>query len=241
MGNILRGHNLAVIETSESKTFQRSLVEFAHTLDFKTITAMLVIDQPFAPSNFYVVDNTPAEYLDAYYEPSFIGVDPVMQHCKRLPQPIVWDQSTYVAKQVGVLWEQQAKFGYRCGVALALHSVGGRHFFLGVDRDQAFSWKADTQRDVIASLNVFASFAQEKALQIFTPDIDALKPIEPLTPTEIELLRWSMDGISVCDISKIMSIAECDASSLLINAMVKLRCNTKYQAIIKAIRFGLIH
>ena len=240
MANILRGHNLAVIETSEAKTFQRSLVNFAHALDFKTITAMLVIDQPFAPSNFYVVDNTPAEYLEAYYEPSFIGVDPVMQHCKRSPQPIVWDQSTYVAKQVGVLWEQQAKFGYRCGVALALHSVGGRHFFLGIDRDQAFSWTADTQAGIIAELNVFASLALEKALQIFTPDIDAAEPVEPITQAEVELLRWSMDGISVFDISKIMSIAECDASLLLLSAMTKLRCNTKYQAIIKAIRLGLI-
>jgi DNA-binding CsgD family transcriptional regulator len=240
MRKLFRGHNLAIIETHEAKALKRSLVAFTHSLDFDTVTAMLVIDQPSAPPSFYVVDNTPAEYLNAYYEPSFIGIDPVMQHCKRSARPIVWDQSTYVGNKVGMLWDQQARYGYRSGIALASHSVGGRHFFLGIDRDQISSLKPKAQIEVVAELEIFAALAQETAVRLFVPDIDALEPVHPLIQLEIDLLKWSMDGYSVLEVSNRMCLSESLASSILRSAMIKLRCSTKYQAIVKAIRLGLL-
>ncbi len=59
-----------------------------------------------------------------------------MQHCKRNSMPIIWNQETYAEQGLGEKWEEQARFGYRNGIAMALHMPEGRHFFLGVDRDQ---------------------------------------------------------------------------------------------------------
>ena len=47
--------------------------------------------------------------------------DPVMRRLKRLSAPFVYDQSMYVNEEAGDLWEMQALFGYKTGIAMALH------------------------------------------------------------------------------------------------------------------------
>ena len=51
-----------------------------------------------------------------------------MQHCRRQSLPIIWDQGTYTSQGQGDLWEEQARFGYQTGIAMALHLPEGRHF-----------------------------------------------------------------------------------------------------------------
>lgn len=237
---LFQGHNLAVSESRDVRDFRRALVRFANSLDFKTITAMLVLDQSQAPSEFYVVDNTPPAYLEAYYEPVFMELDPVMQHCKRSSHPIIWDQQTYAKQNAGVLWEQQARHGYHQGIALALHFPGGKHFFLGIDRDQASLRTRRAAEDEVASAKAFAAHAFETAAHLFAPNSEADTPREPLTNLEIEILRWSMDGYSLRDIADIMRFSESAVAALSNSAIYKLRCCTKYQAVIKAIRLALL-
>ena len=46
---------------------------------------------------------------------------------------MAWDQATYIENDAGPKYERLAAFGYRSGIAMAMHLPGGRHFFLGVD------------------------------------------------------------------------------------------------------------
>jgi DNA-binding CsgD family transcriptional regulator len=162
-----------------------------------------------------------------------------MQHCKRNCQTLVWDQSTYVTPGYGSLWEHQAQFGYRTGIALALHSVGGRHFFLGVDRDAALTEPADVVKKMSADLRVFATHARESAFRFFLPQHDP-KIYESLTPVELDCLRWSMDGYSAMEIGDIINLPNAAVVESLYSAMRKLDCVTKYQAVIQALRLKLI-
>lgn len=239
MKKVMRGHYLAAMEAREVKDFRAQLVKFAKALDFETVTAMLVVDQPCAAPDFHIVDNTPKKYLDAYYEPSFIKLDPVMQHCKRSSQPIIWDQKTYTAKNAGVLWEQQARYGYHCGVAVALHFPGGRHFFLGVDRDRPLTVRPLLLNGIVSELERFAVCAQETASRIFVPPT-GLHDAPVLMPLEIEILRWAMDGRTCDEISDIMNMSSESTRYGLEQTMRKLGSATRYQAVIKAIRLGLL-
>lgn len=61
-----------------------------------------------------------------------------------------------------------------------------------------------------------------------------------LTPRELECLRWTMEGKTAWEVGTILGISERTAVLHLNNAMHKLDCSSKHQAVLKALRLGLI-
>lgn len=238
--SFLWGHRRGVSTVDTAEDFQKQVVAFGHALGFDTINAMLVIDQPLSEPQFYIVDNTPLAYLEAYYDRSLARVDPVMQYCKLTSQPIVWNQATYTSNRVGGMWEHQARYGFKAGVAVALHSPGGRHFFMGIDRDGDIETTPAVRAEIIERLQIFAEHAREIAFKLFDPDANSFTPKEPLNAVELEVLRWSMDGNTPWEIGEAINMSQEMVSAAIHSSMRKLRCTTKYQAVIRAIKIGLL-
>lgn len=65
-------------------------------------------------------------------------------------------------------------------------------------------------------------------------------PPASLTRRELEALRWTMEGKTAWEVGKILGIAEQTAVRHLFNATRKLECVNKHQAVLKALRLGLI-
>lgn len=63
---------------------------------------------------------------------------------------------------------------------------------------------------------------------------------DPLTPRELEALRWTMEGKTAWEVGEILGIAEQTAVRHLTNATRKLDCVHKHHAVVKALRLGLI-
>lgn len=230
----------SVMQARTREEFRDEIIRFTKHLGFETVSAVTVVDQGLNNSQFINIDNTPQAYLDAYADFSASRRDPVMQHCKKTTVPIVWNQATYVSQGLGEKWEHQARFGYCTGVALALHMPEGRHFLFGVDRDQALPNDATELQRIVADLQLFAVHAQDAAMRLLLPD--TLKPERPrLTPRELEALRWTMDGKTAWEVGALLGISERTAVLHVNNAMHKLGCTTKHQAVVKALRLGLIH
>ncbi|MDH3461900.1 MAG: autoinducer binding domain-containing protein [Burkholderiaceae bacterium] len=228
-----------VLESGNWEEFRGEVVRFSQQLGFDTVTAITVIDHPLAEPEFFAVDNAPAAYRDAMHTPENARRDPVMQHCKAQSVPIVWSQGTYTRQGLGELWEEQAQYGYRNGVCLALHMPEGRHFVLGVDREQAMPKDPSEITRIVADLQLFAVYAQDAALRIMVPA--ALQQERPaLTPRELECLRRTMDGMTAWEVGEALAISERTAVLHLSNAMHKLHCKDKHQAVLKALRLGLI-
>jgi DNA-binding CsgD family transcriptional regulator len=61
-----------------------------------------------------------------------------------------------------------------------------------------------------------------------------------LTPRELECLQWTMQGKTAWEVGKILGISEQTAARHLNNATRKLDCTSKHQAVLKALRLGLI-
>jgi DNA-binding CsgD family transcriptional regulator len=237
---MLPGAYSAVMDASNRDEFRGEIVRFANGLGFQTVSAMTVVDHGLGNSEFIVVDNTPEAYTEQFADPTIGRRDPVMQHCRRESLPIIWTQDTYVDRGQGELWEQMASFGYRTGIALALHLPEGRHFQLGVDRDQPLPADARELQRIVADLQLFAVHAQEAALRLFLPStLRAERPA--LTPRELEALRWTMEGKTAWEVGAILGITERTAVLHVNNAMHKLGCVNKHQAVLKALRLGLIH
>src|SRR5436190_3339315 len=134
---MLQGGFTSVLTVTNRDELLAEVVGFTRRLGFETVAAGAAIDHFRGDTEFIAVDNTPAAYIEAFENLDNGRKDPVMQHCKRASVPIIWDQGTYTSVGQGEKWESQARFGYRTGIALALHLPDGKHFYIGVDRDKA--------------------------------------------------------------------------------------------------------
>lgn len=229
----------SILSTRTRAELTDEVVGFSKRLGFDTVSATLVIDHLLGDSEFITVDNTPPAYRQSFENRANWRRDPVAQHCKKKSMPIIWDQETYVADGVGDLWEHQARFGYRHGIAMALHMPEGRHFFFGVDRDRPVPPDPGELTRIVADLQLFAVHAQEAASRILTPAPSALGA-PSLTPRELETLRWTMEGKTAWEVGQLLGISERMAALHVNNATHKLDCVNKHQAVLKALRLGLI-
>src|SRR5688500_13749684 len=234
----LYGRFASILEAETSEALLTSMVSFAKRLGFDTATAIAVIDQPRGRPQFFAVDNAPEELL-AVTDPEIDRADPVMQHCKRSCLPIDWDQQTYVEAGKGDRWEAQARFGYRTGIGLAMHLPAGRHFCIGVDRDKALPSCVDEVARMAGELQLFAAHALDTAFRVLLPTVAQYGP-PSLTARESEALKWTMEGKTAWEVGYILGISEQTAVRHLSNATQKLGCVNKHQAVVKALRFGLI-
>jgi DNA-binding CsgD family transcriptional regulator len=236
---MLQGGFSEVLKSRNRDEFQGEIVAFTKRLGFDTVSATVVIDHLLGEAEFITVDNTPREFKETFQDPESGRRDPVMQHCKRQSVPIIWDQETYVRHGVGEMWEEQARFGISNGICLALHMPEGRHFILGVERDRPVPLDAVELTRVVADLQLFAVHAQDAALRILVPrSVDPMLP--SLTPRELEALRWTMEGKTAWEVGNVLGITERTAALHVNNATHKLGCVNKHQAVLKALRVGLL-
>lgn len=237
---MLPGGYTAVLQARDRDEFRAEVVRFTQQLGFETVSAVTMIDRGLGQSEIISVDNTPADYVEPYADPASGKRDPVLQHCKRQTVPIIWNQDTYIEHGVGDLWEQQAQFGYHTGIAMALHMPEGKHFLIGVDRDRPLPSDPNELQRLVADLQLFAVHAQEAAIRLLVPTVH--QPERPaLTPRELEALRWTMEGKTAWEVGAVLGISERTVVFHVNNAMHKLRCFNKQQAVLKALRLGLIN
>ncbi len=166
---MLQSGYMAVMQAGSREEFLSEIVRFTQQLGFQTVSATMVLDHVLAESEFITVDNAPEAFRTAFLSRENWRRDPVMQHCKRQSVPIIWGQSTYTDGGQGDVWEEQARYGYRAGIAMALHLPEGRHFMLGVERDQQVPSDPAELTRIVADLQLLTVHAQEAAVRIFVP------------------------------------------------------------------------
>jgi len=237
---MLQSRYLSVLEAKTRDELQAEFVRFTRQLGFETVSAVAVIDHVLHESEFITVDNTPAAYRATFLDREHTKRDPISQHCKMHSAPIVWDQATYTKADRGALWEYQARFGYCCGISLAMHMPKGLHFWVGVDRDQPLPVCSAEITRMTADLQLFAVCAQDVAMRVLVPKLPKEPDFPSLTRRELECLRWTMEGKTAWELGRILGIAEQTVVRHIYSATHKLGCVNKHQAVLKALRLELI-
>ncbi|MGE4051157.1 MAG: helix-turn-helix transcriptional regulator [Piscinibacter sp.] len=230
---------LDVSQSCDVETFERRLIGFAHELDFGIATAVLVSAAPGQDPIVVSVGNTPESFREASHNASDVKRDPVIRRLKSLSVPFIYDQDLYVDEGAADLWEQQAAHGYRTGIAVALHLPGHRHFLLGVNREEALPREDEQLTRMLADLQFLAVHAQDAAQRLLVPpDTELDSP--HLTPRELDILRLTRDGKSAWVAGQILGISEHTVNFHLRNIQRKLNTTSKHQAVLVAMRHGLI-
>jgi DNA-binding CsgD family transcriptional regulator len=232
----------SVLAAGSVEDFREQVLKFSKWLGFDLVSAMVVVDRPMGSPEFHSIDNAPEAYRQSVENPEGGRRDPVLQHCKRYSTPIIWNQLTYLKEGLVDKWEQQAPFGYRVGVGLALHFPGGRHFVLGVDRDQPLPTEPSERCRLVADLCLFAAFVQEAAMDVLLPVGAWESDVLPrLSARELEVLQWTAEGKTAWEIGRILGSSEQTVTRHAVSAARKLGCVNKVQAVAKALRLGFLN
>ena len=230
---------LDVSQSSDLPSFEERLLRFANDLDFGLVTAALVVDRPGKEALFYAVGNTPPEFAETSTNLEVSKRDPVLQRLKRESTPFVYDQEFYRSQGAEDLWETQAVYGYRTGLAVALHLAHSQHFLLGFDREEPLPKRDEARTQMLASLQLIAVHAQDAALRLLGVQVSP-EDVPKLTPREVEILRWTMEGKTAWAVGQILQLSEHTVNFHMRNALRKLDASSKHQAVLKAMSLGLL-
>jgi DNA-binding CsgD family transcriptional regulator len=226
-----------VSQASDLTSFRQGLIDFANDLDFGLISGVLAVERrgPGAKTNYFSVGNTPAEFLAAQVDPENAKRDPVHRHVMSNAAPLIYDQRLYATAGAGDLWEMQAPFGYRTGLAVSVHMPGYRRFLLGVDRHESLPSDPIKLNRMIADLQLLAVHAQDAAGRL----LESVK-VPRLPPRQLEILKLTMDGKSAWVVGNLLGISENTVNYHLKQLFKQLDVSNKNHAVLKAMEMGLI-
>ncbi|MEO8923676.1 MAG: LuxR C-terminal-related transcriptional regulator [Caldimonas sp.] len=230
---------LDISQSDDLPTFERRLIEFSHEFEFGLVNAMVVVKPPGRDAVCVSVGNVPEAFAQSFQNIEDSKRDPVLKRLRKMNVPFTYDQDLYVRDGAGDLWEEQAKFGYRTGISVALHLQDHKHFLLGVDRVEALPSDIDEVTDLLASLQLLAVHAQDAALRLLGVQA-GVGEVPRLTARELEVLKWTMDGKSAWAVGEILSVSENTVNFHLRNVFRKLGSSSKHQAVLKAMSLGLL-
>jgi DNA-binding CsgD family transcriptional regulator len=240
MGSLFSQRCMEVLQATSVKDFSRQIVAFANGLGFSTVGAVLVIEHSPSLTEFRSLTNAPEGHREEFDNFEHGRIDPVNQHCKVSNSPIVWNRETYAKANAQDLWESQAPYGYRSGIAFALHLGRGRHYMFGANWELDRCDSVRHFKSIYEDLLIFGAHSQAAAFELCMPGQADPANVWSLTKGELEALRWSMDGMTSWEIGQKMALSGYDVTLRLQRTMQKLECGTKYEAVLKGIRLGLI-
>lgn len=243
MTSILERDFLDVSEAGDVESLRARLVEFAARLDFGLVSAVLMRGELNSPTvTGQSVGNTPEAFIAASRSLDNARRDPVMSRLRRGGLPLAYDQRLYVEDDAVDMWDLQAQFGYRCGIAVSCHSPSSNeHFFIGVDRPQALPSNEEKLHRLRSDVRLLAAYAQVAATRLFSKANQGDDASLSLREREIECLRWAVIGKTAKETARHLGITERGVRFHLDNAKAKLGVYTKREAALICLERGIIH
>ncbi len=184
-----------------------------------------------------IVHNFPESWSQRYTERGYVRHDPVMVYAHEFEQPYLWDSlsSLFTLDPVqNELMREAREAGLKCGVAVPLHGARARLSLMSFASSEADVDAAGA----LPTLHVIASQFHTAYLSMSAAANDATAVA--LSPRERECLQWTARGKTAWEVGMLMHISENTVKFHLRNAMKKLDSTTSVQAVVKAIRYGLI-
>jgi DNA-binding CsgD family transcriptional regulator len=228
-----------ISEATDVRSLETRLVKFAHELEFGIISGALVVEHGAGRISSFLFGNTPEAFSTSFASTQIGKRDPVMRRLKKLSAPFVYDQSMYVREDAVDLWDHQASFGYKTGIAMALHLPGGKHFVMGVDRDKPLPEDDQAVTRIMADLQLLAVHAQDTAVRLLAPKAHGMEHLPHLSDRELEILKWTAEGKSRWAVGQILNISEHTVKYHLNKISVKLDVASAQQAAVRAKALGL--
>lgn len=182
--------------------------------------------------------NVPESWVRHYMAEDYQAYDPVLLQTPLQSGPLVWDDILLGArlspKQRRILIESR-EAGLHNGVSIPLHGPRGETYVISLAAERATEPHPEhhpTLQLLAAQFLIAYSRAQRRQA---VEHGDAR-----ITDRERECLTWTARGKSAWAVAKILGVSEHTVNFHLKQSMVKLGASNRMQAVVSALRLGLI-
>jgi LuxR family transcriptional regulator, quorum-sensing system regulator BjaR1 len=204
--------NFAIVENSRiSSTFERGIIE----------------------------DRMPAEWKQHYLEKKIVERDPTMIEAMNSTEPFLWSE-VYAKyrndKKLRRVYEEASEFKLNEGISVPIFGPKGYAALMTLAGAYV-----DVQPKTRILVHMMALYTHNHLVRMVrTSQLAKRNETRPLTPREVECLRWAADGKSDWEIGEILKIKETVAHEYIENAKRKFGVPTRVQAVIGALVDGQI-
>jgi LuxR family quorum-sensing transcriptional regulator LasR len=206
---------------------------FSHTLIGIVPNRSVPFDMAFISSDY------PNQWRATYDELQLHAVDPIVSHCLESALPMLWEADTFKGREQNEFYEQACDYGLRSGISYPICGPAGQFGVLSFASGDPEHDANNHNFDALAALALIRDYAFESSAKFIGKAPSGPANVK-LTPREFECLKWVMNGKSSWEISRILRCSEATINFHISNFKKKFNVHTRQQAVVKAIKAGLI-
>ncbi|HEY3326339.1 MAG TPA: LuxR family transcriptional regulator [Novimethylophilus sp.] len=229
-----------LLNCATEDAWSKALFSLARRHGFEQTVYGVVPNKQTPLENAFLRSNYSSRWRSKYDSEKLHYVDPTVGHCLNSTLPLIWQPQTFKAPQQRELYEEACGYGIRSGITYPVHGANGEFGVISFVSDTLADKKF--QRELgrfMPELALIRDYVFESSLRFATPSAPQENSIH-LTRRELESLKWAMVGKSSWEISQIMRCSEATVNFHVGNVRRKFKVATRQQAVVKAIRLGLI-
>lgn len=194
------------------------------------------------PNKIFLKSTYPEKWRFKYDSEHFYDRDITVRHAESSRFPLIWDKSFFLTPPECEFYEEAKLYGMGRGIVLPIRS-GNVWGMLCAAFDDAHAHKVFERYycEHIAPLLAIRDFAIESILKIKMDFFnDSVGSIQKLTIRELECLKWTVQGKTSWEISRILGCSEATVNFHMSNVRKKLNVGTRREAVVLALKHGLI-
>lgn len=228
-----------LLDANTEQDWRNMMFSFAENLGFdQTLYAVLKSkEEPI--ENAFLRSNYSKEWRDTYDNTKLGYVDPTVSHCMKSTIPLLWTPECFARPDQKNMYEEATSYGLRSGIIFPIHGPNGEFGMMSFVSEQLSN--PSSRKDLmqfLPTLSIIRDYVFESSKKFIISSASEIKIV--LTPRENEVIKWTVAGKSSWEISMILNCSESTVNFHLSNIRQKFNVNTKQQAIIKALKLGLI-
>lgn len=157
--------------------------------------------------------------------------------------PFVYDQQMYVEAGAADIWEEQAPFGYKNGIATAVQLSRSERLCFGFDRSEAIAADVVLRSRLLEDLSTVAYGAARVLSGTFMPGTspeDEHRRVPELSRRLLQTLYWASFGHSNEEIAEVLGLSSATVQNHMRACQERLGTTNRVHTVAEAIRLNLL-
>lgn len=188
----------------------------------------------------FILSGYPPQWMEHYQAAGYAEIDPVVAHAYRHATPLIWREGTFDTPERKIFMEEARACGIGSGVSVPVGCMVNETALVSIANPEISKDALAHSVHAVGTLYVLSSYLHEAIRRLVFAPPSLVSDPQPLTPRELECLRWWTAGRSAPQIGRIMSISEDGVYFHMKNIKRKLGVRSKHQAIARAILLGIV-
>lgn len=230
---------LGLLKYDNAEAWSEALFALVQRHGFNQMVYGMIPSKQKPLEQAFLCSNYSPQWRSKYDTEKLHYVDPTVSHCLGSTLPLVWEPQTFKTPEQRQLYEEACGHGIRSGITYPIHGASGEFGVISFASEARAGKKFRQELEhTMPDMALIRDYVFESSLKFALPAHN--KAIQ-LTKRELESLKWAMEGKTSWEISIIMSCSEATTNFHMGNIRRKFQVATRQQAVVKAIRLGLIN